>query len=80
MYKILHLPTATFVLDGNSTRENIKSLVFKTKKAAENYIISNSFRVSKYYPWSEGSVYDLKYDHSLREEEVPRHLLEVIKC
>jgi hypothetical protein len=80
MYKILYLPKAEFVFDGDSTERNSKLLTFKTKKEAKFFIKTHDFRLSDSdNEWCKGWIYDRKPSHTLPDPIIPKHFLEPVK-
>lgn len=80
MYKLLYLPDAAFVYDGDSTETNPKILTFKTKLDAVLFVEDSDFRLSdSNQDWCRGWVYNKKPYHSLKDPTVLKCLIEIVE-
>jgi hypothetical protein len=80
MYKIVHLPTAEYVIDGHSTVDNPQVLYFDEKGEAKNSLLNNYFRS---YPLSKTVSIIFMSSSTFRKPNssnaIPKYLFEIVE-
>lgn len=79
MYKILYLPTAQYVVSGESTHTHMKQVSFLSNKDAKETMKYKEFRFFSFERGKEPFVY-LSDRPKTERGCIPKHLFEVVEC
>jgi hypothetical protein len=77
MYKLIYLPTAQDIVDGNSTCDSPVILTFALKKDAKTFICRHNFYITK-----KIKAGDFVYSSSTlssHKDSIRKYLIEIIK-